>query len=272
MKSYLLSQVKIPEVLVDILFNIIREITWSPDYLPYRERGLPTANVYAIRLLAHILLFEIDSYLKESTNNNFVRWMDDIVFGFNSLTEGKNLLTEISLMLNSRGLALNLAKTSILKSEEVLFHYQVDSNKYLNFIDREIKNGNRIDKAKLNSEFKKHLKNKKAKLWNKITKRYFTIYKKINSTYLTKYAVPLFFEFPSLRPNILTYLSNNKIDSKIKDIYKSILSNTYHEDVTYFLIAKSLTDINLKRNKENATFINDLIKEYPKFTNPLDFY
>ena len=35
----------------------------------------------APRLLAHALLFEVDYLLKKRTQNNFVRWMDDINFG-----------------------------------------------------------------------------------------------------------------------------------------------------------------------------------------------
>jgi hypothetical protein len=69
------------EVLVDVLFRVIEEISWKPDYLPYSGRGLPTSNLEAIRLLAHSFLFEIDEVLKQRTNDSFTRWMDDIVIG-----------------------------------------------------------------------------------------------------------------------------------------------------------------------------------------------
>ncbi|MCC8089175.1 MAG: hypothetical protein LIO79_07930 [Rikenellaceae bacterium] len=35
------SYSKIDEVLIDLLFRVIEEISWKPDYLPYSKRGLP---------------------------------------------------------------------------------------------------------------------------------------------------------------------------------------------------------------------------------------
>jgi hypothetical protein len=32
------------EVITDLLFNTIEQISWVPDYLPYSRRGLPTTN------------------------------------------------------------------------------------------------------------------------------------------------------------------------------------------------------------------------------------
>ena len=49
------------EVILDILFKIIENISWLPDYLPYTGRGLPTTNLEGVRLLAHSLLFELDA-------------------------------------------------------------------------------------------------------------------------------------------------------------------------------------------------------------------
>jgi len=76
--SYLNSH---SEVVIDLLFGIIENISWHPDYLPYSGRGLPTSNLEAIRLLAHSFLFEVDAVLKENTEDCFTRWMDDIVIG-----------------------------------------------------------------------------------------------------------------------------------------------------------------------------------------------
>jgi hypothetical protein len=51
------------EVYLDLLFSLIEDLSWKPDYLPTSHTGLPTINIEAPRLLAHALLFEIDSVL-----------------------------------------------------------------------------------------------------------------------------------------------------------------------------------------------------------------
>ena len=70
---------KTKEVYLDLLFSLIEDLSWTPDYLPTSHKGLPTINIEAPRLLGHALLFEVDYLLKKRTKNNFVRWMDDII-------------------------------------------------------------------------------------------------------------------------------------------------------------------------------------------------
>lgn len=112
------------EVLLDLLFTLIQDLAWNPDYLPRTARGLPVIEIEAPRLLAHAFLFEVDRVLKERTKNNFVRWMDDINFGVESEDQANQILGE----LKSRGLALNLGKTEILSSKSVRYHFLVHEN------------------------------------------------------------------------------------------------------------------------------------------------
>jgi len=273
LKSFLLSKITIPEVIADILFYIIAEITWKPDYLPYRDRGLPTANIDAIRLLAHIFLFEVDSYLKETSNNNYVRWMDDIVIGCKDISKAKEMLNSISSLLMSRGLALNLAKTSIIDADEVRIHYQVEENKVLNDYQNLIKKKKKINKIEINSNFKKILKDDKPKLWDKIVKRYITIFSQINSNFLIQYSAKLFIKYPSLRSNIAIYLSQRGFLKEVKNIIKELVEDTkYYDDVTYFTIAKLLTDLDIPRTKENLEYLNYILNKFPRMKVPLDFY
>ena len=71
LRKVFLSHVKTNEVIVDLLFQIIEGISWTPDYLPYSGKGLPTAHIEAIRLLAHSFLFEVDEVLKKRTKESF---------------------------------------------------------------------------------------------------------------------------------------------------------------------------------------------------------
>jgi len=111
------SLAKVEEVLIDLIFRIIEEISWKPDYLPYSGRGLPTTNIEGIRLLAHAFLFEIDEVIKQKTADHFTRWMDDLVIGADNRKEAVEIISCISDMLKSRGLALNLSKTNIYTAD-----------------------------------------------------------------------------------------------------------------------------------------------------------
>ncbi len=126
---------KIDEVLVDLLFRILEEISWKPDYLPYSKRGLPTTNIEGIRLLAHSFLFEVDDVLNQKSDSSFTRWMDDIVIGMNNKKEAIETISAVSDILKSRGLALNLAKTSIYDEKEGYYHFQIESNRYIDSIE-----------------------------------------------------------------------------------------------------------------------------------------
>src|SRR5690606_22863384 len=130
------SYSQIDEVLIDLLFRIIEEISWKPDYLPYSKRGLPTTNIEGIRLLAHSFLFEVDEVIKQQTDNSFTRWMDDIVIGVDTKKEAIETISSVSDMLKTRGLALNLAKTDIYDEEQGFYHFQIEANRYIDSIEK----------------------------------------------------------------------------------------------------------------------------------------
>nr|EES53626.1 MAG: hypothetical protein UBAL3_74420085 [Leptospirillum ferrodiazotrophum] len=167
LRKVFLSQISAPEVIVDLLFQIIEAISWKPDYLPYSGRGLPTTNLEAIRLLAHSFLFEIDEILKKETNNSFVRWMDDFTIGVNTSKEAISILCAISDMLKSRGLALNIPKTAILNAKQVEHEFLINKNMELDSFEKnEIKDIKQIEKV-LYKKFNIHLREKKLKVLGK---------------------------------------------------------------------------------------------------------
>lgn len=129
------SYSKIDEVVIDLIFRIIEEISWKPDYLPYAARGLPTTNIEGVRLLAHSFLFEIDAVIMKNTNNSFTRWMDDIIIGVDSKKVGIETISVISDMLKSRGLALNLSKTNIYNEKEAYHQFQIEANRYIDSVE-----------------------------------------------------------------------------------------------------------------------------------------
>lgn len=228
LQKVILGYINNNEVLVDLLFRIIEEISWRPDYLPYSNKGLPTANLEAVRLLAHSFLFEIDAVIKEKSQDNFTRWMDDIIIGVDDRKQAIELISSISDMLKSRGLALNISKTNIYNSEEAKYHFQIDANQYLDSLDgfdKSDPNYNAIT-TELKKKFKQHLKDTKPKYWDKIAKRYITAFGKLELPKLLTEISDLYINYPALRPNLLIYLSKlgykKKTAEKVEGILKKI--------------------------------------------------
>ena len=279
LKKVFLCYVENNEVLVDVLFRVIEEISWKPDYLPYSGRGLPTSNLEAIRLLAHSFLFEIDDVLKQRTNNSFARWMDDIIVGVDDHKEAIELISTVSDMLKSRGLALNLSKTAIYDSKEAHYHFQIDENKYLDSLENVKKSDSKYNQitTKLKKNFKKHFKDLSPKYWDKIAKRYITAFGKMESTKLLTEISNVYLNYPSLRPNLLFYLSKIGYKKNTAKKVEEILSLIdVFDDISLYQICTLVTAWEVPINNDTKEFlsrINDkLVGASFKRTNPADFY
>lgn len=268
------------EVIVDLLFGIIETISWHPDYLPYPKRGLPTSGLEAIRLLAHSFLFEVDGVLKEKTDDCFTRWMDDIVVGVDTKKEAREAISAISDMLKSRGLALNLAKTDIHNRESAIFNFQIKENEYLSSI-KILSKGDVAYNSKtseIRSRFKEHYKKSRgAKSWDKIAKRYVTLFGKFKSEKLLTEIVDLYITHPVLRPNLLIYLSNlgyKKITAaKVLKILEEI---DVFDDISLYQICDLVVQWEIPESDESKIFLKEFEKKLSSFSfarkTPLDFY
>lgn len=269
LKKVFTSFTSIPEVIIDLIFRIIEEISWVPDYLPYSGRGLPTINIEAIRLLAHSFLFEIDEVVMEKTDNCFTRWMDDIVIGVNNSKEGKEIISVISDMLKSRGLALNLSKTNFYNQSEFYFNFQIEQNLYIDATEKISPpdvNYNTVVKE-LSKKFKKHLKSPKAKYSDKITKRYITTFGKLKSRKLLSEVSMLYLNNPSVRKNLLIYLSNIGYSVKsfvvVLEIIKSI---DVFDDISLFELCYLVTQWEIPNSDKSKKFIEEFEKHILNFS------
>ena len=273
------SYSKIDEVVIDLVFRIIEEISWKPDYLPYSSRGLPTTNIEGIRLLAHSFLFEIDKVIRNKTNNSFTRWMDDITIGVDSRKKGIEILSIISDMLKSRGLALNLSKTNIYNEKEAFYHFQIEANQYIDSIEK--MSITDLNKKKIHQEldrrFKEHFRDRNPKYWDKIAKRYITLYRKLKYKELLKDLPKIYIENPSLRANLIYYLKtigyNKSSGQKIIQIIKTI---DVYDDHSLYQLCSLITDWEVPDDKNSKlflkTFEKNLVLLSTKSNNPSDFY
>jgi hypothetical protein len=271
------SRVKTQEVLVDLIFSIVENLCWHPDYLPTSNRGLPTVNTEAFRLLAHVLLFEVDDILETQTSGSFVRWMDDINFGANSKKEASLILKDISEVLKSRGLALNLSKTSIFSSEEGEYHYCIKMNKYLDTIPNPLRRDPEYKKVvkDLNAAFKKHLKDRRPKAWEKVTKRFFTKFKNLRFEKVLHHIPELYSNHPALRPNLLFYLSGIGFNLRTEVIVCELIRDLdEYDDISRFQLSNLITNWSVPIGSEGGKFLSKVFQDFrkKKLETKFDFF
>ncbi|UMY53104.1 RNA-directed DNA polymerase [Paenibacillus peoriae] len=275
------SYTQINEVIIDLVFKIIEDISWKPDYLPYSQRGLPTTNIEGVRLLAHSFLFEIDDIIMQKTNNSFTRWMDDIIIGIDSKKQGIETISVISDMLKSRGLALNLSKTNIYGEKEAYYHFQIEANRYIDMVEKKLKEETDFKDfyKELDKRFTNHFKekNKGAKYWDKIAKRYITLYGKLNYKKLLKKLPKIYVDYPVLRENLIKYLNNigycEETSQNVLEIMKTI---DIFDDRSLYQLCYLVTQWEVPNNNESKLFLEEFEKLISKFSferaHPTDFY
>lgn len=258
LRRVFVSQVEADEVVVDLIFRVVEGLSWKPDYLPYSHRGLPTANIEPIRLMAHAFLFEIDQIIKERTHENFARWMDDITCGINDKREGIALLSDISDVLKSRGLALNLSKTQILSAEEAYFHFQIDENLEIDKLELLAPGTAKAKKAERNLwfKYKNHFKDTSPKAWDKVAKRYITTFGKLGSDRLLLDLPVRYISNPGLRTNYLIYLAMRGYSTRAAAcVLKIIKAIDPFDDLSLFQVSALITQWAVPINKRGRDFI-----------------
>lgn len=116
LRNIIASQCDVKEATLDFLIFILNEISWTPDFMPRTEIGLPQMELEAPRVLANAMLFELDKVANDHALGDYVRFMDDIDVGVDSIAQAKRVVKDIDLTLQSRQLRLNASKTEILST------------------------------------------------------------------------------------------------------------------------------------------------------------
>ena len=102
-----LSLISVNQGLRDLTLFTLEGFVQREKYAPLVLRGLPQIDLDAPRLLAHILLFQVDKYIYKRTRGAYARWVDDINFGVNCKREARELLRVIERFLQRIELRLN---------------------------------------------------------------------------------------------------------------------------------------------------------------------
>jgi hypothetical protein len=271
------SKMRVEEVVLDLLFNIIEQLSWQPDYLPTSLKGLPTINIEAFRLLPHIMLFEVDEVLNELSRGNFVRWMDDLSIGVVSKREAYTILGNVNEVLKSRGLALNLSKTDVYTADEAKVHFMFDENSYLDQAGKvRPTDANFADaKREFLGHFRHHLKNRDPRNWDRVAKRYFTIAGRLKIADLIDYSYALFLEYPEVRNSIIHYIRTLGYGGRTSRLVMRLLRGVErYDDVTLFELCKLITDLDVPFTPSGKDFISrvDMLLQLQPASSDFDLY
>lgn len=131
LRNIIASLANIREGVLDLLIHVLNRMTWTPDFMPLTQIGMPQIETTATRVLANAMLYEVDKVCENSAVSNYARFMDDMDIGVDTLAAAKAIVRDLDLTLQSRQLRLNSSKTRILSQPEAFDHFCVEENSEL---------------------------------------------------------------------------------------------------------------------------------------------
>lgn len=97
LRNVISSICEVREPILDLLIFILNELSWTADYMPRSEIGLPQMESNAPRVLANAMLYELDKLADERAFGDYARYMDDIDVGVDTVREAKETVRDIDL-------------------------------------------------------------------------------------------------------------------------------------------------------------------------------
>lgn len=141
LRNIVASLADIRESTLDLLIYVLNRLTWTPDFMPLTQVGMPQIETTATRVLANAMLYEVDKVCESSAVSNYARFMDDMDIGVESIPAAKCVIRDADLTLQSRQLRLNSSKTKILSQEDAFSHFCIQENALLVRFETLLENG-----------------------------------------------------------------------------------------------------------------------------------
>ncbi|MEO4002014.1 hypothetical protein [Mesorhizobium sp. CAU 1732] len=216
----------VDECVIDMLIYVLSDLLWQPDYTPRIEVGLPQINLDAPRLLAHCFLYELDSYLASDPGRDFVRYMDDIDIGVDTIVDAKRALKTVDLVLQTKQVRLNSGKTVILTRSEAIRHFRIFENARLDSVqasvDHRVKHGLPLDRQRSHVEarIRQGLRKKSFDAGNgeKVLKRWLGLAAKTGAMVKPEALEDLVKRRPSVRQNVYSFIRSRPLTPSIAGI------------------------------------------------------
>lgn len=126
--------------MVGLLFFLLERFSIAQDYSSSHGISLPVDEFDCSRTLAHMTLFtHDDAMVRVVGEDNYVRWMDDQIFGAQSKARGLGILSQVGMSLAKLHLSANTRKSKILTIREARRHFHLDLNAMLDNADQAAK-------------------------------------------------------------------------------------------------------------------------------------
>lgn len=277
LRNVIASQCKVDEVTLDFLIYILNELSWSPDFMPRSEVGLPQMELEAPRILANAMLFELDKVATDHALGDYARFMDDIDVGVDTIVAAKNVVKDIDLTLQSRQLRLNASKTKILSTKrgDASRHFCIKENYLLDRIFERFEGG-LFDKKKETKRVRRLYQEWRGAPISapmpgtsrffegngeKIFKRISTAMEFLDAPLPSRDFVWIVKNRPSLRSFALSRLMHTKQPNSTLYILSDIAqSGLLIDDASYIEIAKFAVHVRIRKNNKFSREIRRLIE------------
>ncbi|MBN9493020.1 RNA-directed DNA polymerase [bacterium] len=243
--QFLLDHVRARTRLADepirLVEKLIRECDIIPGYRTSPISGLPQEDYDCSRILAHSYLAALDQeFIHEGGQNQYSRWMDDVVIGASSHTDAMHKINRIQRSLERLGLYPNSAKTRVIPSRQFETDYMKVENDRLGDFQVLWDTGVSIPLAEFDPCIKRHLgvpADTRAKGWERVLRRYYTASRHLGSNYLRKRCVSHLTEFPGSAPAILEYLRNYRLSPRMVSDLREVAARFggIYEDIDLLL-------------------------------------
>jgi len=252
----------VEECVIDMLIYVLSDLLWQPDYTPRIEVGLPQINLDAPRLLAHCFLYELDAFLASDPNRDFVRYMDDIDVGVDTIVEAKRVLRSVDLVLQTKQVRLNSGKTAILSRDDAIRHFRILENARLDRIKAGIefrkKNGLSLSRQRklVELRFSQGIKKKAFDTGNgdKILKRLLSMAIQVDAKIKPRTLEDLIRLKPSVRNNVYNFIGSRPLTPSLAQVLEKSASSGFLTDESAMVeMANYLVETLVKTKHCDAT-------------------
>jgi len=252
LRNILSSSISVPEIILDLLIYSLSGLTWQPDYMPRVNIGLPQIDLDAPRVLAHSFLFDLDQHAFNRVGTDYTRYMDDINFGVDTISEAKKIIRDVDLILHTRQVRLNSGKTGILKASEARKFLRIADHQELDQIQAELTHrrttGISLDvtAAKIESMITKKYRSRNFDDGHgeKILKRMLTLARQSGASIHRSILLDTLKRRPSCRDSVLTYLAARPLDAKSLSVVEAFLEfPEIVDDVSYLAAVSALVEM-----------------------------
>mgnify|MGYP001619559530 CR=1 FL=1 len=200
---------KIKKPILNLLFFILEFWTSRDMYETNSYTGIPQGND-ASRFLGNIYLVNIDKHMSILDGIKYYRWMDDINIFINEKANPKVTLRKLDMYMRSIQLNINMSKTLVLEGREIKDYFYVTENDFVGSLIKDLSSRKvkaQDIKENLIERFDNFLKiDKKSSIWEKVYKRYYTVFTKIKFNRLDELIIKDIVNRPRLIEKICKYI------------------------------------------------------------------